>query len=633
MKRIMLIAALASAVFHAGMAQTIDLKSTTELSPYVFGHNLEHTRAAVNGGLSAQMLRNRKFAGKPSRNEGVAAGWSGIGEKTLFLQGGPAYTKHIGNPEMRRSNEMNSQSVQNLVEGQVVGLFQDGLFLKEGETYQMRTVTRVNAPLTLKVELTDRDGTSVYAAKSLELKPSEDWVVSEFELTPSSGDRQGGIRYIFDKKAQVIFGALSMMPKDNFHGMRSDVVANLKAIGPRLLRWPGGNFAGEYRWKDGLLPVDQRGPLQAATEIETQPYTYGYDFHEIDTDDFVALCREVGAEPMITINIAWSAPEESAQWVEYCNGPADSEYGKLRAQRGHKEPYNVRFWSLGNEMGYGHMEGPAGPEGYAELAGKHADSMLGVTPDLELCSSGPYPSDNWAVHSAAPLADKVKYISLHHYAGGNRSFTTPEDIRNSYETTISSVEGNINQAKRMRESLDATGKSLHISFDEWNQWYSWYRPSCVTEGIYAARTMHFYISESAALDIPIVCYFQPVGEGAILITPEGSRLTANGQMFKMMKAHQDGRVCKVSDNDDYSTVATIKDGVLTITLINASYDTDREFRFNLKGEVLEAALYSSEDVTPHSFFERSELEVTAKRKDIKTVLPPHSAAIIKLAIK
>ena len=633
MKRIMLIAALASAVFHAGMAQTIDLKSTTELSPYVFGHNLEHTRAAVNGGLSAQMLRNRKFAGKPSRNEGVAAGWSGIGEKTLFLQGGPAYTKHIGNPEMRRSNELNSQSVQNLVEGQVAGIFQDGLFLKEGETYQMRTVTRVNAPLTLKVELTDRDGTRVYAAKSLELRPSEDWVVSEFELTPSSGDRQGGIRYIFDNKAQVIFGALSMMPKDNFHGMRSDVVANLKAIGPRLLRWPGGNFAGEYRWKDGLLPVDQRGPLQAATEIETQPYTYGYDFHEIDTDDFVALCREVGAEPMITINIAWSAPEESAQWVEYCNGPADSEYGKLRAQRGHKEPYNVRFWSLGNEMGYGHMEGPAGPEGYAELADKHANAMLGVTPDLELCSSGPYPSDNWAVHSAAPLADKVKYISLHHYAGGNRSFTTPEDIRNSYETTISSVEGNINQAKRMRESLDATGKSLHISFDEWNQWYSWYRPSCVTEGIYAARTMHFYISESAALDIPIVCYFQPVGEGAILITPEGSRLTANGQMFEMMKAHQDGRVCKVSDNDDYSTVATIKDGVLTITLINASYDTDREFSFNLKGKVLEAALYSSEDVTPHSFFERSELEVTAKRKDIKTVLPPHSAAIIKLAIK
>ncbi len=632
MKRIILLAALVAACFQGLEAQTIDIKTTSDLSPYVFGHNLEHTRAAVNGGLSAQMLRNRKFAGKPSRNEGVCAEWSGIGEKTLFQQVSQSYTKHIGNPGMQRSNEIRSQSVQNMIEGQVAGIFQKGLFLKKGETYEMRTVTKVSVPLILKVELTDQNGSKVYASKSLELKPSDDWVVSEFEMTPSAVDKDGGVRYTFEKKAEVLFGALSMMPKDNFHGMRSDVVANLKAIGPRIIRWPGGNFAGEYRWKDGLLPVDQRGPLQAATEIESQPYSYGFDFHEIDTDDFVALCREVGAEPMITINIAWSEPEESAQWVEYCNGGEDTEYGKIRAERGHKEPYNVHFWSLGNEMGYGHMEGPKGPEGYAEMAEKHADAMLGVTPDLDLCSSGPYPNENWAKHSAAPLADKVKYISLHHYAGGSKQFTTPEDIKKSYEEITGSFQGNIDLARRMRESLNATGKDLHISFDEWNQWYSWYRPSCVSEGIYAARTMHFYINESAALDIPIVCYFQPVGEGAILITPEGSRLTANGQMFAMMKAHQDGKVCKITDDDDYTTAATIKDGILTITLINPNYDTDREFSFALKGKVLDATLYSSEDVTPHSFFEESQLEVKAGRKGIKTVLPPHSAAILRISL-
>ena len=632
MKRIILLAALVAACFQGLEAQTIDIKTTSNLSPYVFGHNLEHTRAAVNGGLSAQMLRNRKFAGKPSRNEGVCAEWSGIGEKTLFQQVSQSYTKHIGNPGMQRSNEIRSQSVQNMIEGQVAGIFQKGLFLKKGETYEMRTVTKVSVPLILKVELTDQNGSKVYASKSLELKPSDDWVVSEFEMTPSAVDKDGGVRYTFEKKAEVLFGALSMMPKDNFHGMRSDVVANLKAIGPRIIRWPGGNFAGEYRWKDGLLPVDQRGPLQAATEIESQPYSYGFDFHEIDTDDFVALCREVGAEPMITINIAWSEPEESAQWVEYCNGGEDTEYGKIRAERGHKEPYNVHFWSLGNEMGYGHMEGPQGPEGYAEMAEKHSDAMLGVTPDLELCSSGPYPNENWAKHSAAPLADKVKYISLHHYAGGSKQFTTPEDIKKSYEEITGSFQGNIDLARRMRESLNATGKDLHISFDEWNQWYSWYRPSCVSEGIYAARTMHFYINESAALDIPIVCYFQPVGEGAILITPEGSRLTANGQMFAMMKAHQDGKVCNVTVDEDYTTAATFKDWMRTITLVNPNYDTDREFSFALKGKVLDATLYSSEDVTPHSFFEESPLEVKAGRKDIKTVLPPHSAAILRISL-
>ena len=623
---------LALACLCGTRAQVIDVKSAREFSPYVFGHNLEHTRAAINGGLSAQMLRNRKFAGKPSKNEGVAADWKGMGEEVFYYTNARGYTKHIGNPGMSRGNEICCQDVQNLVEGQVAGICQDGIFLKAGETYLMRTVTKVSCPLVLKVELTDREGGKVYASKALPLEPTEDWVVSEFEMTPSSADQDAWVRYSFDRKAEVIFGALSMMPKDNFHGMRADVVANLKAIGPRLIRWPGGNFAGEYRWKDGLLPIDQRAPLQAAMEIETQPYTYGYDLHEIDTDDFLALCREVGAEPMLTINIAWNTPEESAQWVEYCNGSEDTEYGKLRAERGHREPYNVKYWSLGNEMGYGHMEGPNGAEGYASAAGKHADAMLGVTAGLNLCSSGPYPNDIWAEHSAAPLADKVQYISLHHYASGSRHFTTPEETRKSYEAIVGSVLGNIDLALKTRKCLDATGKELHISFDEWNQWYSWYRPSFVTEGIYSARVMHFFINESNRLDMPIVCYFQPVGEGAILITPEGSRLTANGQIFAMMKAHQDGKVCEIADNEDYSTAATLKDGVLTVTLVNASYDSDRTFSFPLKGKVMDATLYYSEDVTPHSYFEESPLEVTSARKLIRTVLPPHSAALIRIAL-
>lgn len=144
--------------------------------------------------------------------------------------------------------------------------------------------------------------------------------------------------------------------------------------------------------------------------------------------------------------------------------------------------------------------------------------------------------------------------------------------------------------------------------------------------------MPAYINESAALDIPIVCYFQPVGEGAILVTPEGSRLTAIGQVFTLMKAHQDGQVCQVGDNGDYSTAATLKDGVLTVTLVNSSYDTDREFTFNLKGKVLEAVLQHSDDVTPHSFFEESRLEVASRGKSLRAVLPPHSVALIRLAL-
>ena len=622
------------------VGQRIDVGSAADISPYIFGHNLEHTRAAVNGGLSAQMLKNRKFAGKPSKNRGVAAHWTGIGEKVLFMMDGrDRYTRHVFLNNMRRSNELSSQVVANLTSGQTAGLAQGELMLKGGKEYEMRVITKVSAPVTLNVTLTDRTGRKVYASKALHLTKSDDWAIDAFEMTPSADDSDAQVRFSFSEKAEVIFGALSMMPKENFHGMRTDVVEQLKAIGPRLLRWPGGNFAGEYRWKDGLLPADQRGPLQAATEIETQPYTDGFDYHEINTDDFIALCREVGAEPMMTINLAWCTPKESAEWVEYCNGDENTEYGRKRAERGHKEPYDVRFWSLGNEMGYGHMEGPKGPEGYADMAEKHADEMRKVSPDIEFVSSGPYPNDNWAANSAARLAGKVENISLHTYNGpaawncANLHYTTPEDTKATYEAVAKSADDVVRHAQNMRASLDKTGKKLHISFDEWNQWYAWYRPSCVAEGIYTARVMHFFINQSNELDIPFVCYFQPVGEGAILIDREKSWLTANGQMFKLMRVHQDGKVCKVSDNDDNAVAATIKDGIMTITLINSSYDTEKDFNIPVKGKIIESKLFAADDVTPYSYFNETEIDASMVKKSLKATLPPHSVGLVRIKLK
>ena len=622
-------------------AQQIDLKVVEDFSPYIFGHNLEHTRSAVGRGLSAQMLMNRKFAGKPQANLGLSSHWFPIGERVLYLQeASGTYTKHICLPNMHRRNECMKQVVENLAEGQVGGMGQNNLALEAGRVYELRTVTRVNKPIQLKVELTDSEGQKVYAQHTISLSPAEDWVTSQFDLTSSATDANAAIRYTFTKQAELSFGSLSMMPKDNFHGMRRDVVENLKQMGPRLIRWPGGNFAGEYRWKDGMLPADQRAPLQAFTEIETQPHSDGYDYHEINTDDFIALCREVGAEPLITINLAWESPEESAQWVEYCNGSAETEYGKMRAERGHKDPYNVHFWSLGNEMGYGHMEGPNGPDGYTEYAMRHADAMLKVTPDLELFASGPYPNDDWANKSAAKMAECVKFISLHGYFGptayhgGGLHYTTPDETKTTYNAIVQSVFSARNHAQNMRRCLDATGKKLNISFDEWNQWYAWYRPSCVSEGIFTARMLHFFLNQSNDLNMPVVCYFQPIGEGAIIINRQNSRLAANGQMFAVMKAHQGGKICKVTENDDLSTAASVKNGVLTITLINADYDQERNFNFPLKtkGEVLNANLYSSEDVLPYSYFNESPLKVTNEKKSIQTTLPPHSVAIIQMKL-
>ena len=153
-------------------AQNIDLGAAEEYSPYVFGFNLEHTRSAVGGGLSAQMLKNRKFAGKPQANLGLSAHWFPIGKKVFyFMNAGGAYTKHICLPNMRRGNERSAQVIENLIPGQTAGMGQHQLGLAAGKTYELRLVTRVNKPLRLNVELTDRSGGWVYASHTLPSPP------------------------------------------------------------------------------------------------------------------------------------------------------------------------------------------------------------------------------------------------------------------------------------------------------------------------------------------------------------------------------------------------------------------------------------------------------------------------------
>ena len=611
---------------------------TDAVSPYIFGHNLEHTRGAVCGGLSAQMVRNRKFAGKGAANCGVALPWFGIGEKALFQITGsslfqsfsPVYTRHVGCEKMKRRLELQAQDIQNLLAGQICGIGQQGMRLTSGRRYELRVVTMAMAPLTLTVSLTDAAGGRVYDQKELSLVPG-DWQVSAFTLSPDGSDGEGCLRITFTERGRVVIGAVSMLPENSFHGMRRDVVERLREIGPALIRWPGGNFSGEYRWMDGLLPADERGPLQSAMESETQPYTGGFDSHEIGTDDFLALCREIGAEPLITVNAAWSTPEESAAWVEYCNGGPDTKYGRIRAERGHPEPYRVRFWALGNEMGYEHMEGPSGPSAYAALAASHADAMLAVCPDLVLFSSGPYPNDDWAVYSAAALLPRADFISLHHYCSPNLDYTAPEAVRETYLRVTESVKEVRELIRETRTALDRAAKGIRISFDEWNQWYAWHRPSCVAEGIFTAKMLHLFLELSGPMDMPVCCYFQPVGEGGILITEDDAVLTANGQVFALMKAHKGGSLCPLEGAENGCVMATQKDGKITVTMISDGYDEGRTFRFPVPGTVQEARLLCSGDVCPHSRFEERALPYRLEDFTIEAVLPPHSIALLQFA--
>ncbi len=662
------------------------------VSPLLFGTNFEHSRANIAGGISAQMLRNRKFAGKPSPR-GCAAEWEPLGERAFFsLSAADAYTRH--DPEhyhMVRQNERFSLKIVNASPGGVCGIEQGGLTVKGGEEYGFAAVVRVSRPIVLRVELT-RGGEALCGG---ELALSGDgWTRYTLPLTPSSSG-EATLRITFSDTARIIIGAVSLMPADNFRGMRRDVVERLRELGIKMLRWPGGNFSGEYNWFDGLLPVDERAPFASALGLETQPYTGGFDFHEINTDDFIALCRRIGAEPFITVNPAWCTPEENAAWVEYCNGSPDTPYGRLRAERGFPEPYGVRFWSLGNEFGYGHMEGDNTPFGYCELARDHIDAMRRAADGLVFCVCSPYPDKAWIDHVPNSLAGRADIVSTHLYLPANSpDDETPAALRANYLRCVKGVSRAKYVIKLLRSYLKP---EIKISFDEWNLWEAWFRPSSVTEGMATALMLHFLICGAEDAGILISCQFE-AGEGLIEVGGSGSRLTAAGQMFSAVSRHAGGVLLHASDR----AVATLSDGRVTATLLNPDYDEPRDILLrtaervkestpnpdrgesrdvplctgNHAGEaspgpgysgprdvllrtagrveeaapgpgysgpedvpikaggandrVMEATLYRGDDVLPGSRFSEEPLPLAADGDALRLTLPPRSAAVVVL---
>ncbi len=593
--------------------------------PRLFGTNLEHTRGSIYGGLSAQMLKNRKFVGCPSAMEGVAMEWYRIGEYAYGYFCG-SYTHHDWEHyHMHRQQECNGQGIMNAIPGQLCGIGQHEIHLVAGKTYEAAVVVRGDTDLDLTISLTDRWGKTTHAKEVWSIQKSGDWTRYTALLTPACDDPDADLRVTFDAVGTVEIGCVSLMDHHNFHGIRWDVIDCLKDMGIKVLRWPGGNFAGEYNWFDGLLPVDERAPFESYMNLETQPHSLGYDFHEINTDDFVALCREIGAEPYITINPVWNTPEESAAWVEYCNGDENTTYGKLRMERGYADPYNVKLWSLGNEMGYGHMEGDKTPAGYCRIARKNAEAMLAADPTLELCSSGPHPNGEWVENVVKPLSDIAGLVSLHQYVVGDCGgrYAKISEIDDLYNDCVRSVAYARDLARTMRGVLGDC--PTQISFDEWNIWHAWRRPSSVIDGIYTAGVLHVMIDEASKSGIGISCQFESVNESAIKVTPTDAFLSATGQAFSIMKPHCEGTLRYASD----WVLASERDGIVTVTLINPSVDEAKGFVLPCGKGITEAKLYEGKSLLPHSYFEVSDQAVRVNGDECEFEVPAHSVVRVQ----
>jgi len=610
------------------------------ISPLWFGHNIEHTRSCVWRGLSAQMLRNRKFAGKPEQLTGQAMGWYPIGiESALFVVDGDGYVRRQDPNTRGRWNEVQHQRIYGYREGVRYGIGQDSLPLRAGERYEVRVVLRSPRAMDVALRVLGHDG-AVCAEATIAVAPG-DWVKRRVEFTAPADDDDARLEISFVGAGELSIGCVSLLPADNLLGMRRDVIGLLREIGAPLLRWPGGNFAGDYRWRDGLLDVDQRAPLQAHLEIETLPHTAGYDTHEVGTDEFIALCREVGAEPFISINLAWDEPEDAAAWVQYCNGAATTPMGRLRGDGGHPEPYGVRYWSLGNELGYQHMEGPNDAAGYARRARAVAEAMRRADPSIVLVASGAWWDDVWYRDCLANLHDVVDHISHHWYQSQYvRDYAGP-GFAGEYGTMVAGAEEWQRQMTDLRRRINAAvpaDRHIGVSFDEWNNWYAWYRTPGAAEGMFAAAMLDAFCHRAAEFGMSLGCYFEPVNEGAIAVRPHDARLTGIGQVMALFRAHHGNTLVQaVADGDAgpiLLTASTDADGGLVLALVNKSYDTPARAELRLEGtggaEIGERVLLRADSYLPGSTFTEAEAEAAIDGRALTVTLPPMSLARLRV---
>jgi alpha-N-arabinofuranosidase len=250
-------------------------------------------------------------------------------------------------------------------------------------------------------------------------------------------------------------------------GYRRDVMEAVKNLGVSLLRWPGGNFASGYNWKDGIGPKDQRParPDHAWGDI---------DSNRFGTDEFLQYCERIGVEPYICINAGYGTVNEAREWVEYTNEARHTYWADQRRKNGREKPYNVKIWGLGNEIDGPWQLGHKNAEDYTKFALEAAKAMRRVDSSIRLIASGSSnfgPNADWIAWNRTvlqQLRNEIDYISLHTYIGNRENnfenfLAASQDLDSRIEVTAGLI--------RAAQAGMSRPRPIHIAYDEWNVWY------------------------------------------------------------------------------------------------------------------------------------------------------------------
>ena len=338
-------------------------------------------------------------------------------------------------------------------------------------------------------------------------------------------------------------GEDSAIPNDR--GVRLDTIAALRDVGVSVLRWPGGCFADDYHWQDGIGPREQRPRRVNLWWPKEEDNQFG-------TDEYLHTCRLLGAEPYIAVNVGSGTVNEALAWMQYCNDAGASEWARRRAANGHPTPYNVRWWGIGNEnWGCG---GQFTPDNYGHEYRRYANYLRRLDRDAILVGCG-HISPDWNPRFLAAVAAHgnrvprwLDHLSIHHYYRAGDEVAFDEADYYNLMVRARAIEADIvAAADALAPYQPAGGRRIGVVVDEWGAWHA---SAVSTNGLEQINTLRDAIAAAAVLDL-FHCYAatltmanlaQIVNVLQCLLHTDGSRLwtTPTYHLFRLYMPHAGG---------------------------------------------------------------------------------------------
>jgi alpha-N-arabinofuranosidase len=427
----------------------------------------------------------------------------------------------------------------------------------------------------------------------------------------------------------------------NTEGVRNDIIDALKELGIPNLRWPGGCFADTYHWKDGV------GPKENRPTIVNRWWGGATEDNSFGTHNFLNLCEILEAEPYLSGNVGSGTVQELSDWVQYTNHSLKSPMSDWRRENGREEPWNVKYWGIGNEAwGCG---GNMTAEYYANEYRKYATFMSSWSNDSKIVrvASGASADDYYWTEV---LMKNVPYnlmeaVALHYYAvidwankGPSKDFDEAIYFRSMKEAV--KIEELVTKHIAIMDTYDPEGK-VALFVDEWGGWYDTepeiangvlFQQNTMRDAMIAATTLNTFNNHARRVKMANVAQVVNVLQAVILTNKEKMILTPTYHVMKMYKVHQDAQLLPTTfENVDYSfgeekisalSVSTSKDkdGVIHISLANIDSKKENTVEINIEDlgiKKITGTILSSSKLQDHNTFENPTKVQPAYFKDFK----------------